>query len=455
MASGLGLAVPGCGGLRADTSERFEIRRFWHPHDKDATPSIQRALAAAGSQGGGEVQAAPRRVYEVSAQTVFPALVPDGGVTEYPVCVQIPSGVSLNMNGSTLRLRGHHPAVIVANQNLSDAGARDHRIGIRDAVIDGRNVLAPDKALLQLAHIDELSLINVKIVRGNYLGGWVYGCRHSYLDLLDSDQFVGQPWSIGSPLGTGNQVYDSLLGRLRGRNVRKINYETLEGNSFDLVLTRCHIDSIQASRCAAGIKIQWPSSEVTIGTVRTQHCGDPAGNSGLKIQGVRNGAPVTDVHVSRVIASHQTGFGLLMDGSVNCSVRSFQGFGNNTNGNRGDVWIGGINDHVHEIVSTNSGGIGVVIRPYARNYQLDQVSVTNPGTDPRATSNSGVSIFGGSGSMGDVACIDTRRPSTMLRGVDVTSPQAQGRIHELTVRGASDVPFKSVASGFPPPRDVA
>ena len=428
----------------------LHVDRFRRSHDGDATLSIRRALAAAHEMGGARVMAAPGRVYRVSPHGTFDALNPSGGTARYPVCIQVPPGVTLDMRGSTLQLRGSAEATLVANTNLTGTGVRDMHVGLVNAVLDGRHIPFTGSSLLHLGHLDRLLLRRVKIIRGVYQGGWVYDCTRSVFDDLDANWFVGQPWTIGSPLGA-NQVYDSRFGRLRASNVARINDTFQPGNSFDLVLTRCRIHSIKATRCAAGIKVQWPGADIRIGHVETEWCGDRSGNSGLKLQGDEVSGPVSRVEVGRVVARNQAGIGLFLEYCRDCSVHSYSGFGNNRNGTAADVWIGGVNDYVGSLSSEGSGGIGVIVRPYATGYRVRNARIRNPGRVAAAVDKVGVAVFGGSGVFERVSCIDSRRVAAMSRGVDVNAPSAVGRIGRLTVSGQRKEAFASVAPTFPPP----
>lgn len=399
--------------------------------------------------------AAAGQVYGVSPEGSYDSLNPSGGVGRYNVCVQIPPKVTLDMRGSTLRLTGTTEAALVANTNLSGTGPRDASVGLVNVVLDGGDVPSRATSLLHLAYIDHLVLRGVKIVRGNYVGGWIYNCRASMFDRLAVDGFRGQPWLIGSPSGTGNQVSDSDFGTMSARNVAMIDDDFhFEGNSFVLVLTRCHVAKVAAYRCDAGIKVQWPSEDVTIGSVKTVACGNPAGNSGLKLQGEPEG-PVSRISVGEVLAHAQTGTGLYMDGSVDCTVDSYSGVANNPTGARADVWLGGNNDKIKNLRSDGSGGPGVLVRPYAVGYRLAKVWVRNPNQSHGAAANgAAIAIYGGSGALGSVRCIDTKRPSTMARGVEVNSPNAVGHITSLAVSGAGEAPFASVSKAFPAPREL-
>lgn len=433
--------------------QRVYVDHFRRAGDSGWARPIARAIAAAQRSGGGRVLGSPGRVYGLRPHAIYTAQLPHGATTSYRVCVQIPPGVTLDMQGSTLRLLGSTAAAIVTNKNLSGVGWRDTDVALVNAVLDGGSIPARGTPLLHLAYVDRLILQDVKLVNGNCVGGWVYNCNASTFDSLEVDGFRGLPWSIGSAARTGNQVYDSTFGALRARNVTWIDpYYYFPGNSFVLTLTRCQVKSIEAYRCTAGIKIQSPTQDLTIGTVTTSACGSPTGNSGLKLQGDKGGRPVANVSVGMLRAEAQTGPGLYMERTLDCTVDSYRGVSNNVNAAQADVWIGGTNDLLMDVQSDESGGPGVLVRPYATGYRLDNVLVRNPYQSPKAVRPSvGVAVEGGVGSFGHVTCVDTRRRPTMERGVDVSSPEAIGLITALEVEGNVPMPFASVSKEFEKP----
>lgn len=454
----LGVAVLGAepvGALARRDNRHFVVDRYRRLVDTDATPSFRRAIHAAQKAGGGRVLASPGRVYRVSPQTTYDALNPSGDVARYRVCLQLPSNVTLDMRGSTLRLEGGVEAALIANDDLSGMGARNADVGLVDAVLDGGGIPSQATSLLHMAYVARLALRRVKIVRGTYQGGWIFNCHDSVFDGLDADGFQGSPWSLGSPIGNGNEIHDSRFGALRARNVTGLDGESHVGNSFVLVLDRCSVRSIEAQRCAAGVKVQWPSRNVTIERVHVAECGDAAQNSGLKLQGDVQGGPVTRIAVGEVVAQRQTGTGLFMEHSVDCTVTTYRGLHNDAAGSRADVWIGGTNDRIESLHSDRSGGPGVMVRPYATGYELANVLVKDPGQSRQAPASAALTIYGGSGKLGDVRCKGTETPPTMGRGVDVNGPSAVGSVGTLKVTGQSDVPFVSASAAFHSPPNAA
>lgn len=444
-------AVAPAAAAASRRTRRFSIDSFRRRSDGDWAVTIQRAVNAASHGGGGTVIGTPGQIYGLTPRRKYLSLDPSGGVAQFAVCVQIPSHVTLDMQGSTLRLLGPEEGALIANHNLRGSGPRDTSLGLVNAVLDGGDLSNQGTAMLQMAYVDNLSLRGVRIIRGQYVGGWIYNARSSVFDDLEADGFVGEPWLLGAATGVDNHIYDSAFGRLAARGVRSHpNDYYFPGNSFVFVLSRCTIDSITAIDCAAGIKIQSPTEDVRIRAVSTVRCGDAGSNSGLKLQGDTQ-SPVKRVTVDEVRATGQTGSGLYLEGSLDCTVGSFKGVGNSTNGAYPDVWVGGTRDRISTLISDQCGGTGVVIRPNAHGYALGEVRVTNPNVAPIPTATAAIAVFGGSGALGHVTCEETEDPADMLVGVDVNSPTAVGTIDSLSVRGAADTAFKSVSPRFVAP----
>lgn len=430
------------------------------------TAAIQSALTAAATAGGGRVLARPGVVYQIAIAGNTTVMNPSGSTPSAAYCIQIPSNVTLDMNGSTLQLRNSTEAMLVCNTNMTGTGTRDHDYGLLNAVLDARSLTFTARSMLQLVYSDRITVRNVKITNGVYQGAWIYDVTDSKFDLLDADGFQGQPWTLGNPQSTGtghNQIYDSWFGTLRCKNVTLLNTGSQPGNPFNLVLTRCIIESIYARNCSADIKIQQPSSDVVIGQVVTDTCGEATAlNSGFKIQGDATQPAGTDrpvrIKVGRVISSNQANIGLYMFHTQECSVESYAGYNNVLlHTANSDVYLGGgINDFIGSIVSRNSHGGGVRITndngaAGPTGYRINNVKVINPGQNPANAIKSGVRAdFASSGSFGRVEAIDDQATHTMDKGVDITVSTATGTVDYFSCSGQTGVAFNG-QSGFVQP----
>lgn len=431
--------------------------------EHDDTAAIQRAIDVAAAHGGGTVESrSANSTYEVGVAGRTVALNPSGGRTIIPYCLVLHSGVTLSMRGSTVQLQGETPATMIVN-TAAHGNSRDRDIGLVDVTLDGRGLVTSRATMMRLAYIDGLKLQSVKIVNGMYQGAWIYDVSNGVFDDLDCDSFIGQPWTIGSPLPTGNgrnAVYDSKFGHLRAENVRLLNREEQPGNPYNFVLTRCSIASILVRNCDSGIKLQQPSSDVHIGTVRLENCGERSVlNSGMKIQGdpqypAGKDRP-TRVHVAEIFARNQANMGLYMFHAKDCSVSAYTGVGNVTlHPASSDVLISdGINDRVSFISSKTSGGGGVRVTGTSASsgshkFSLNQVVVTNPGQNDFSRIKSGVRIeHGSSGSLGSVDCIDNQREHTMDYGIRVFAG-VSGELRSSMCSGALRAEIWNSSSAF-------
>jgi hypothetical protein len=152
--------------------------------------------------------------------------------------------------------------------------------------------------------------------------------------------------------------------------------------------------------------------------------------------------------VRSVTARNQSGPGLFLEGTRDCTVDAYSGLGNEALGSRADVWIGGVNDRIGKVDSRWSGSGGVLVRPYAERYRVGSVSVLNPAQRQVAGSGAGVVISGGSGEFGRVVCRDNQARPTMSCGADVWSSVAVGRMLRLVVSGQTGQPVKNRSRRF-------
>lgn len=428
---------------------------------------INAAIATALAAGGGRILARPGRTYQVAASTTTTVLHPSGSTASRSIAVRLPNNVVLDMSGSTLQLRGSSECIIVGN-SVIDNSVRQSNLGLVNAVIDGRNITASSHSMVHFAYVDGLVLENVKIVNGVYQGAWVYDVTNSRFDGLDSSGFQGQPWTLGAPQSTGtghNQIYDSWFGSLRGSDITLLNTGSQPGNPYNLVLTRCTIDSIHVINCSAGVKLQQPSTDVTIGSVIVDTCGEgTALNSGFKIQGDTAFTAGTDrptrIVVGQVIAKAQANMGLYLYHTKDCSIGSYAGYDNvKLHTASADVVLaGGINDHIGHVRSDSSNGGGIRISNDAvtgpTGYRINSARITNPGINASGSIRSAVRVdYDSEGSIGDLVCIDSQGSPTMDRAIHVVDADAVGKVQRFTATGWNTSAFTSNATGFGNPWD--
>lgn len=431
----------------------FAIATYAQVGDADDTPAIVRAIAAASTAGGGVVAASgQKKTYTVTPQGTRTLINPSGSSTSQQVCFYIPSNVTVDMCGSTLKLGGITPATVACNENMTVSGTRNTDIGLINAIIDGSNLQLSAGGLVTFAHVTRATG-SFKIINSYYQGFFAFDVTFGSFPFLDADTCAGQPFQMGSPVGTSG-IYDSYFGTIRARNIIGINTGSQPGNSFAAVLVRCTVDTITADTCDSGIKIQGPSADVEIGKVYSNSTGlvtstNPS-NSGFKLQGdLTNGSP-TRVNVGEVLSRDSGGAGLYMELSVDCRVGQYIGKANGNIGTEPDIWIGGTRDYVGSVYSDGAGGPALEVRRYAVNYRLPDVYVRNPGQVVAATSKHGVlldaeqSLGSGSssGSFGTIVAVDDQGSPTMSNGFRALAGTAS-TIDRFTSSGGTATAFSS------------
>lgn len=437
------------------------------------TAALKAAIAIAKAAGGGVVQATAGQTYQVAASGTANVQLPLGGRSTYNYALLMPSNVTLDMNGSTLQLRGSSECEIVMNEAVVGIGAvlsaglsttggaittlavnatniaipsgsqlvantvgangkrqvfttnalansgatsisinsvtptfafpsgiglsvRDTNIGLINAILDYRSVAFSTHVGLQFSYIDGLTLLNVTLRNGVRGMGWVYDVTQGDFDQIGSELMQGEGWILGDPSSTGlnhNGIYDSQFGRIWGRNITLFDTVSQPGNSFDLVLYGCTIESIEAHNTTGGVKIQQPSTDVSIGSVVLDTIGESSAlQAGFKIQGAADGSyPVPfdrpqRINVGQVVVRNGVNAGLYLYHTKDCSVGSYIGYKNvQYHDAEADVLMdGGINDYIGSIRSDLSGCGGVRISQNSAGlgpagFRLPYIKVTNPG----------------------------------------------------------------------------
>lgn len=389
----------------------------------DDTAAIQAALNA--SPAGSVVQAAPGKTYLISSAGTLGVQVPSGGISGQAACLRVPSGIVLDMAGSTLKLRpGTVSAYMVINAHPSAAGG-DTECGLMNATLDGSHIAASGCSLLTLTGVIRPLLRNVTVENGTYQGIFCFHDSFGTFDHISAHDFQGQGLQFGTPSGKANGVYDSTFTTITAQNITSLGTFSQPGNSFDAVLVRCTVGEIDADNCAAGVKIQGPGTDDTIGVVRVTGGGDASGNSGLKLQGdTKNGWYPQRVHIGSVYCTGQSGTGLYLEKSIGCTVDNYTGVGNGTLGTSPDLWVDGTSDTLGCVSSSHAGGDALLVRSGASGYRIKRFSAVDPGQVTAAKSKAGASVQGGSGTIGMLTATDDQAKPTMAHGFQNNEPTA-------------------------------
>jgi hypothetical protein len=411
----------------------------------DATSGIMAALNSASP--GQTVLGKPGAIYKISTSQTSTNFVVPSGTTTMPCGIVIPNGVILDLRGATLLL-GAVDMVLATNQAAYNNTVSDIGGGLINAVLDGNNQTLTNKWLIQMAKLDRFQL-DVEIKNVKHGGIQIYNATRLRSRYLRADNIAGQPYAIGYP-AAGLGVSDSAFGLISAKNVTPDPTNTFNypGNGFYGEMQRSTIDTIITKNCSAGIKLAETCSDLTIGKINTDSCGDSQGNSGVKFQGTTATSGPYRIHVGQITATNQWAHGLWMERSNDCVVDSYIGNGNQTGGTGADIWIGGNRDQIGIVKSLSAGARGVYFRPYASDIHLGSVHVVNPGQVATvAGDKSALVVAGGSGVIMNFTAMDDQATKKMYRGISVDDPTAQVQIVRGRITGQTDVPMSVVSSG--------
>jgi hypothetical protein len=401
----------------------------------DDTIAIIAALTVAQTNGA-IVYGTPGHTYLIGKTSSSSSFVVSSGITTMPYCLAIPSGVTLDLRGATLKLKSGTDAILVTNAGALTGGMQTNaKIGLVNAIIDGNNQTLTSKFLIQMTDIVGLKL-ELKMTNVNHGGILLYNCSQVDAPRLEADTVVGQPYSFGFPTA-GLGVTDSRFGLISARNVSPdlSNPFNFPGNVFYGEMQDCTIDTIRGYNCSSAVKIGVTCTDVSIGKVSLDTIGDSGGNSGLKMQGDGTGGPYR-ILVGQLLAKAQQAHGLWMEKCTDCTIDSYIGEGNQLLATGPDVWIGGTRDQIGNIKSRDAGQVGILIRSYATDYQIANIIITNPGSI--AITNGGrvgISVSGGLGTIDSVVCVDNRGTPVMYRGIYVNATSSILRVTNIKVSG--------------------
>ena len=410
----------------------IDVRAYGAKGDgaSDDRSAIQNAINAASAAGGGTVVFVPGATYLVSAAASTKQITANSGAGSYNYSIDVPSNVTLDFRGATLKLASGTDAVLLSNRN--SANTTDSNIAIVNAFLDGNNATLTNKALVWFVGVTDLTF-NARIQNTTHIAAQFANITRLYSTKMEAVNVVGQAFFIGS-VATNGDVRDSYIGDITTSNITAESQPNFPGNPVAAIMTNSRIGSIEAKRSDAGIKIYWTTDRLSIGSVLLQDGGSlTSSNSGFKVQGDGTNNP-KNVSVGSVTAQGQYGSGLYILYADSTHIDSYNGNGNALLGSYPDAWIAGTSTSVGQIHSINAGNIGVEIRSDASNYHLGALDIRDPG---RAATGAAISVDGGTGVIDTVNALDDQGTPTMTRALDVHDPSANIRVGELHSSGQS------------------
>lgn len=366
-----------------------------------------------------------------------------GGTTSLPYCIKVPSGVTFDLNGSTLRRNaGSGDNILLVNAHPTTGGG-DVNIKIINGILDGNSIDNVTAATAWLFGITGGGLDRIHITNARRLGMFIAGCTDMVMGILTADTNQAAPFTFGLN-ASGQGLTRCHLGTVRVRNtaVYAGNPTNFPGNPIVCVATDCTFDTWDVYSATAGIKVYVTDGlRGSVVVTNTQTGTDT--NSGLKLQGdVSN--PVKNVQIAEVRSSNQNGEGLYMERTENCQIGLYDGFQNALLSAAQDVWLGGTRDTLGSVQSRSSSGKGVLFRNYADAERIERVAVKNPvGFAVQASMAAGQQHY-----IADLLTEDDRGGGALMtRGLQIDGTGGTMNVGRHKITGFTGVPINISAGG--------
>lgn len=390
------------------------------------TEAILAAIADCSAAGGGIVNCRRDGIYLVTLTGTKSVRNPSGSTGTLAYCIDIPSNVTLDLNGATLKLGAAAGDTCLIVNQIINGDATDHDVGVTNGTLDGNSVQYTAASLVQITGVARPTLYNLKLSNGTRVGVQAYGNTDGYYDRLFADSYAGNPFQFGQPF-SGSTEDGATFGRIIARNTTAdaINAFNFPGNVFLGVVPNCTIDTLVGKSCAAAVKVYGSQcTDVVIGKVLFEN--GTSSNCGVKVQ-----TTCQRVSFGQIVCVGGSGTGFFSDTDcVDISIGSYIGNGNGTAGTSPDLWIDGTRFSVGTAHVRNAGAQGATVRATAVDARIGTLIAVNAGQITGAASGSsiGLSTLAGSCTVDDLVCVDDQGTRTMLRGLSVDNASAVLRV---------------------------
>lgn len=287
--------------------------------------------------------------------------------TAYRYCVRVPSGVTADGCGATIKSDDAQNSTPLAMFSSTDCAAVDWVIDCNRSAqtTPGTGEIA---AILVYANtrpvVDNIRAIECRQYAGRFLANT--GGRYDRLVCTGCD---ADGWSFGTN-GTAGELreFDCHVGSVHAEACTQAYGSGYQGNPVIVTAVRSMFGRISGKDCAGGLKLQDSCEDVTVGQAVFKGMTNGSVNSGLKIQG-NSGAGLYPkaVIVGQVVCTNTYGNGLRITSVESCAIGSY--FGRSNGG--GATATG--SDKYDVYVDTTSG-------TGSKTVQIDAVNVDSPTT---------------------------------------------------------------------------
>lgn len=261
--------------------------------------------------------------------------------------LSLPSGVTLDCRGATIKLDAAQNSAIILN--ASAGTGTDTDLGIVNCVFDGNrsNQTNPDTGDMPVVfmygvmrpRVEHVTVKDARQYSGRFLG--ITDGRFDWLDAQGSD---GDCWSFG--VDDPYLVKRSHIDHVKASNcIGTVGggypLGTMQGNPAIFTVQNTQVGKVEGIDSYGGIKIQNSSADATFDSlvfVGSTVVGSD--NSGVKVQGYPAGGLYPDrITINSVISTNAKGNGLYLNDTKHVHVKSYHGHFNNWGGSYVDMWI--------------------------------------------------------------------------------------------------------------------
>jgi hypothetical protein len=348
--------------------------------------------------------------------------------TAYRYCLTLKSGVTLDLNGSTIKQANGSNACVFIN-GLSGSG-QDSDFGVRNGTIDcnAANQTAPatgEACGILLYDCDRPDVRDLKVIDAWGYAGRFLSVRDGDFNDLRAIDSLGDGWSFGIP---AYPIDRSRIDKIYGEAcLGGANGGSQQGNPSIFTGTQLDIGSLYAVDCAGGVKVQSTSADCAIRSVQIDGTNNGTANSGLKVQGDVSGSYPTRITIGQVVAKNCYGSGLHVYHCGDVNISAYVGDSNGTgagatSGDQMDVYITPIATTklvIGSIISSNPGTRSINVAG-ADGSSVRIGSVVSTGATGDAVTVSGTSLT--TVGIGSIDAFDPN--STMLYACKITGGRA-------------------------------
>jgi len=386
----------------------------------DDGPAIRRALAFADAYGLGVVTLSAGKVY-LCGKAGNKNFVYGGAPTSAPYTFSIPSGVIIEGNGATLKVK-NEDSVFISNEN--SASITDTNLGMKNVVIDGNGFSMTAGSGSYFYGVDNLVLENCTFTNGSRFACAIEKCTN-----INIDNFYCYSW-VGQGLGTG--IYSGVTsGNVKSVICHNITTKVDEpnnfpGNPFTIGGNPISIGSIYSDTCDAGIKFS-RAKNVTVSSIICKN--GTTLNSGVKIQGDDASNICENISIGNIVCTDNYGTGLRITFSKNCQIGSYYGENNSktpsASGSEGDILICGYTQ-IGSAKSVNSGLTGLNSKSGSSfqtdyfEFCIDDLQIENCHSNSTAANPTALFIQAGFARLNKVKIIDNKSTATISRYIDTS-----------------------------------